>query len=150
MEGYDMKIEEYIEFANKNPISWVASTEGDQPRVRALGMWFADKNGFYFQIRADMDMYRQLQQNPKVEASFWKPGEMFGTMMRVAGEVEFLEDPQLKIKVLKDRPFLNEFGFTPEAPELIIFRIPKGEAYFWNIEKAFHPKEIIKFGTSDH
>ena len=68
-----MKIEECVEFANKNPISWVASADGDQPRVRALGMWFANEDGFYFQIREDMDMYRQLQRNPKVEASFWQP-----------------------------------------------------------------------------
>ncbi len=140
-----MKIEECVEFANKNPLSWVASTDGDQPRVRALGMWFANENGFYFQIREDMDMYRQLQQNPKVEASFWQSGEMFGTMLRVAGEVEFLKDPKLKMKVLEDRPFLKEFGFTPESHEMVIFRIIEGEAYFWTIEKAFHPKEMIKF-----
>lgn len=140
-----MNVEKCVEFANKNPISWMASTEGDQPRVRALGMWFADENGYYFQIRASTDMYKQLQENPKVEASFWKPGEMFGTMLRVAGEVEFLDDLKLKTRVLEDRPFLKDFGLTPENPELIIFRIPEGEAYFWTIENAFQPKEKIKF-----
>ena len=70
---------------------------------------------------------------------------MFGTMLRVAGEVEFLIDHDLKMEVLKDRPFLKEFGFTPESPELVIFRITEGEAYFWTMEKAFHPKEMIKF-----
>ncbi len=142
-----MKVEECVDFANKNPISWVASIDGEQPRVRALGLWFADKSGYYFQIRIDMDLYKQLQENPKVEASFWKPGEMFGTMMRVAGEVEFLDNITLKKRVLEDRPFLKDFGFTPENKELIIFRIPKGEAYFWTIENAFQPKEMINFGT---
>lgn len=132
-----MNVKECVEFANKNPLSWVASTEGDQPRVRALGMWFADENGYYFQIRASTDMFKQLQENPKVEASFWKPGEMFGTMLRVAGEAEFLDDVKLKNKVLEDRPFLKDFGLTPENPELIIFQIAEGEAYFWTLENAF-------------
>lgn len=38
-----MEFEECIKFANENPVSWVATVENDQPRVRALGMWFADK-----------------------------------------------------------------------------------------------------------
>ncbi len=142
-----MNVEKCVEFANKNPLSWVTSIEGNQPRVRALGMWFADENGYYFQIRTSADMYKQLQENPKVEASFWKPGEMFGTMLRVAGEVEFLDDVELKKRVLEDRPFLKDFGLSPENPELIIFRISKGEVYFWTIENAFQPKEMIEFGN---
>ncbi len=142
-----MNIKKSIEFANKNPLSWVSSIENDQPRVRALGMWFSDETGYYFQIRASTDMYKQLQKNPKVEAGFWEPGEMFGTMMRVAGEVEFLDDIELKKRVLDDRPFLKDFGLTPENPNLIIFAIPEGEAYFWNIENAFQPKKMIKFGS---
>lgn len=108
-----MNIKKSIEFANKNPVSWVSSIENDQARVRALGMWFADETGYYFQINAGTDMYKQLQENPKVEAGFWEPGEMFGTMMRVAGKVEFLDDIELKKRVLEDRPFLKDFGLTP-------------------------------------
>lgn len=140
-----MKTKDCIKFANENPVSWVATVDDDQPRVRALGMWFADESGYYFQIRIDMDMYRQIQKNPKVEASFWKPGAMFGTMMRVDGEVEFLDDAKLKKKILEDRPFLKDFGFTSQSPDLVIFRIPKGEAYFWTMETAFEPKKMIEF-----
>ena len=68
-------------------------------------------------------MYAQLQANHKVEACFWQPGEQTGIMMRVAGEVEFVDDPDLKKKVLEDRPFLKEFGMTFDHPGLIIFRI---------------------------
>jgi len=30
-----MELKDYIEFANKNPACYVATTDGDQPRVRA-------------------------------------------------------------------------------------------------------------------
>ncbi|MDP1552128.1 MAG: pyridoxamine 5'-phosphate oxidase family protein [Methanobacteriaceae archaeon] len=124
----------------------MATAEGDQPRVRALGFWFADETGFYFQIGAVKDMYGQMQANNKVEACFWQPDEQTGIMMRVAGEIQFVNDLKLKKKVLEDRPFLKEFGMTFNHPGLIIFRIAKGEAYFWTMANNFQPKEMIKFG----
>ncbi|MGB9979957.1 hypothetical protein [Methanobacterium sp.] len=57
------------------------------------------------------------------------------------GEVEFLDDIELKKKVLKDRPFLKDFGFTPENPDLVLFKISKGKSYFWSIKTAFEPKK---------
>ena len=33
-----MSIEEYVKFANENPMCYLATVEGDQPRVRAMGM----------------------------------------------------------------------------------------------------------------
>jgi pyridoxamine 5'-phosphate oxidase len=142
-----MMFEDCIKFANETPVCYLATVDGDQPRVRALGFWFADENGFYFQIGPIKDVYGQLQKNNKVEACFWQPDEnSTSTMMRVAGEVEFLDDPELKKKVLEDRPFLKEFGMTFDHPGLIIFRIVKGEAYFWSMETNFEPKKFIKFG----
>lgn len=141
-----LNFEDCIKFANDTPVCYLATVEGDQPRVRALGFWFADKNGFHFQIGAVKDMYGQLQANPNVEACFWQPGEMSGTMMRVAGEIEFIDDLDLKKKVLEDRPFLKEFGMTFDHPGLVVFRIAKGEAYFWTMETNFEPKKMIKFG----
>ncbi len=141
-----MDFKDCLEFANKTPVCYLATVEGDQPRVRALGFWFANENGFYFQIGAMKDMYRQLQANPKVEACFWQPGEAAGTMMRVAGKIEFVDDLELKKKVIEERPFLKTFGLTPDHPGLIIFRIPKGEAYFWTMATNLEPKEFIKFG----
>lgn len=142
-----LNFEDCVKFANDTPVCYLATVEGDQPRVRALGFWFADENGFYFQIGAVKDMYGQLQANPKVEACFLQPGEHSGTMMRVAGEIKFIDDPDLKKKVLEDRPFLKEFGMTFDHPGLIIFHIAMGEAYFWTMETNFEPKKMIKFGV---
>lgn len=141
-----MDFKDCIKFANETPVCYLATADGDQPRVRALGFWFADETGFYFQIGAVKDMYGQMQANHKVEACFWQPDEQTGTMMRVAGEVEFVDDVELKKKVIEDRPFLKEFGMTFDHPGLIIFRIGKGEAYFWTMATNFKPKEMIKFG----
>jgi len=135
-----------IKFASENPIAWIATVEKDQPRVRAFGMWFADETGFYFQTATIKEIVAQLQTNRKVEFAFYQPDDMTGTMLRVSGEVEFLDDLKLKEKVIKDRPFLKELGMTPQDERLIIFRVAKGEAHFWNWESNLMPKDIIKFG----
>jgi len=141
-----MNFEDCLKFAGQNPVAWFATADGDQPRVRALGLWFADKTGFYFQIGGTKDIYRHLQAQPKVEFAFYQPGGMAGTMLRVSGNVEFLNDPELKKKVLEDRPFLKKLGLTADNPLLAVFRISKGEAHFWTMETSMKPKEIIKFG----
>jgi uncharacterized pyridoxamine 5'-phosphate oxidase family protein len=141
-----MDFKDCIKFANEIRVCYVATVDGDQPRVRALGFWFADETGFYFLIGAMRDIYGQLQANRKAEACFWQPGEASGTMMRVAGEVEFVNDLNLKKKAIEDRPNLKEQGMTFDDPRLIIFRIAKGEAYFWTMKTNFEPKKFIKFG----
>ena len=46
----------------------------------------------------------------------------------VAGAVEFLDDVELKGKLVEEHQFLKAWGFTAEISDLIIFRIAKGEA----------------------
>jgi uncharacterized pyridoxamine 5'-phosphate oxidase family protein len=140
-----MTINDCIKFTNENPICYLATIEYDQPRVRALGFWFADETGFYFQTGSVKEFVHQMELNPKTEVCFYKHEGMIGTMLRIAGEVEFINDRALKEKVLNDRPFLKGFGLTVESPGLIIFRIAHGNAHFWTMENNLKPKEMIVF-----
>ncbi|MEN6517696.1 MAG: pyridoxamine 5'-phosphate oxidase family protein [Methanospirillum sp.] len=141
-----MEIEECIRFANENRVAWVATVDGDQPRVRPLDMWFADATGFYFQTWTLKDLHRELTMSPRVELGFWKPGEDGGTVLRVAGPIEWLDDPALKRRSFEERPFLADLGLTPESPELALFRLAWGEAYVWTVATNLAPKQMIRFG----
>lgn len=140
-----MNIQDCIRFVNENKICFLATTEGDQPRVRALGFWFADDTGFYFQTGDMKSFYHQLKANPKTEVCFYHHEHMIGTMLRISGEVEFVNDHVLKERVLKERPFLKSFGLTVNHPGLIIFRIAHGRAHFWTMENNLKPKDLICF-----
>jgi uncharacterized pyridoxamine 5'-phosphate oxidase family protein len=140
-----MNIHDCIKFTNETPICYLATVDNDQPRVRALGFWFADETGFYFQIGAIKEMYGQLQKNPKVEVCFYKHEGTIGSMLRVAGKVEFLNDHALKERIFKDRPFLKDMGLTVDSPDLIIFRIAHGQAYSWSMADNMKAKEYIEF-----
>ena len=141
-----MGLKEYADFANENRNCYLATVEGDQPRVRCLGMWFADETGFYFQAQSVKAMCKQLLKNPKVELYF--NAKDFSKVMRVSGKVKFIEDREMKAKCIRERPFVKNFGITePDNPLLAVFQIYKGEAYFWTMADSMKEDKIprVKF-----
>lgn len=139
-----MDFQECAKFANENPLCYIATTDGNQPRVRALAMWYADASGFYFHTGSMKAVAKQLKQNPKTEVCFYHPDPPTGpgTMMRIAGEVEFLDDMALRTRLLEERPFLRDMGVKgPEDTMLAVFRIPHGEAYFWTMSENMRESE---------
>ena len=140
-----MTFKDCIKFAGENPVSFLATIDNNQPRVRAVMLWYADESGFYFQTFDTKDFQSQLKNNPKTEVCFHRERDMVSNMLRVAGEVQFLEDKSLMEKVFKTRPFLRNLGYTPDSPGVVIFRIEHGVAYFFNSLKIHDPKVFINF-----
>ncbi len=145
-----MDFQDCIKFATEQHVAYFATEENGQPRVRPIGLWFADKTGFYFQSQTVKAFCKELQNNNRVELCFHAPAAKGspGTVMRLTGEVEFLDDASLKKKVLADRPFLKDMGIaSPDDPRLAIFKLYTGEAFFWTMEYSMRESEIerIKF-----
>jgi len=143
-----MDIAECVKFANENPVTYIATVEGEQPRVRAFAMWFADNTGFYYHTSTIKAVCRQLKKNPNVELCFYKPGDAAGTMMRVTGKVEFLLDATLEERLFRDRPWVKDLmKMAQKDSRLAMFRVAHGEAYFWtmanNLREGDAPR--IKF-----
>ena len=137
-------MKEYVKFANENKTSFFATVdESGQPRVRALGFWYADETGFYFQTATMKDLYKQLKNNSKAEACFFNPND--NVMMRVTGDVEFFDTKEARERVMKDRPFLRDLGLSEDSLELIMYRIAHGSAYFWTMATNLEGKKIAKF-----
>ena len=135
-----------VRFANQHMICSVATCDRDQPRVRMLGMWFADARGFYFSTVKTKKIFRELTANRKAEVCFYAPpkGPLgqegstdIGTMMRASGDVRFLDDANLKERLLNERPFLR-----PHADDQVIFRVQNGEAAFWTSADSGHESAI--------
>ena len=140
-----MNIQNLIDFTNNNKICFLATLDADQPRVRALGFWYADETGFYFQIGANKEMYGQLTRNPKIEVCFYEYSSNIGNMLRISGEIEFVDTNELREKLFNDRAFLKSFGLTIDSPNIIMFRIAHGKAQMWTPENNLQAKEIIEF-----
>jgi uncharacterized pyridoxamine 5'-phosphate oxidase family protein len=140
-----MELDEYLKFANENPISYLATIDGTQPRVRGLQLWYADKTGLYYSSAANKDICKQLKENPKVEVCFFNPKSKEMQQMRVTGTVQFIDDKEMKKKLLDARPFLKQAGLTPENPGLILFKVSKCTAHFWTFATNNQPKKCVSF-----
>jgi pyridoxamine 5'-phosphate oxidase len=141
-----MDFKDCVRFASENKTGFLATMDGDQPRVRALGMWYADETGFYFQSQSVKSMCRQLEKNPRVEVCFITKDEK--RVMRVSGKVRFITDEKVRARCIADRPFVKDFGITePGNPLLAVFHLYTGEAFFWtraaSMKEASLPR--IKF-----
>ena len=142
-----MDLKDCYQFANENKTCYLATAEGDQPRVRALGMWYADETGFYFQAQTVKAMYKQIEKNPKVELYF--SAKDFSKVLRVYGKVKIITDSKIRAKCIEERPFVKNFGITePDNPLLAVFQVYTGEAYFWTMDDSMKEADLprIKFG----
>jgi pyridoxamine 5'-phosphate oxidase len=128
-----MNLQEYIQFANQNPVCFLASMDGDQPRVRTVLLVKADETGFYFDLLSPKAVVKQLLDNPKAEVCFYNNAAdlMQAKQMRVTGMMELANDDALTQKVASDRSFLDQLAGQPTAPLTMVFRLCQAEAYFW-------------------
>jgi pyridoxamine 5'-phosphate oxidase len=142
-----MNFQECVEFANQCRTVYIATLDGNQPRVRPMALQFADERGFYFQTEPVKRFHQQMKANQKVELCFHNTqGGGLGKVMRVTGEMEFVNDLELKSKLLQERPFFKAIGIkSPDDPLFALFRVAKGEAFFWTMANNMKEGEIERF-----
>jgi uncharacterized pyridoxamine 5'-phosphate oxidase family protein len=139
-----MDLHDCISFASEHPICYLASEDGDQARVRALLMWFADERGFYFMTMSPKRFSEQLHQNPKVEVCFFNGASDLpdARTLRVTGPVEFVDDAVLTRKVAEERSALEDIIGVPLEPLTEVFRIGSGEAHFWTLTDILKERQL--------
>lgn len=139
-----MKIDEFIHFAKDNPTCYLATTEGDQPHVRAIQLFFADETGFYFGTLSPKEMSKQLHNNPKVEMCFYNNPHDFAQakQMRIRGEVEFIEDPEMKHKLHEQRLFLDDLAGRNLESISEVFKVKTGDIHFWSISDVMNETHL--------
>ena len=82
-------IDEVCEFLKKVGTYYLATTDGDQPRVRPFGTAHIFEGKLYIQTGKSKDVAKQLAANPKFEICGFKK-----EWIRVSGEL--VEDPRIE------------------------------------------------------
>lgn len=120
-----MDIKEVVDFAMANPVAYMATVDGNRPRVRAMDMWKVDNTGFYFHNNATKSLYDQLKKNQQVDLIFPKNGNK--GPLRVAGTIAWVDEATLKQYYLEPERarYYRPDGF-PDA----MFRVKDVEAWF--------------------
>jgi len=137
-----MNKQEIIDFINSHQASFLATTEGDQPRVRGMLIYRADDKGIVFHSGDFKAVTKQLAKNPKAEFSF--NDIQNGKQVRVSGRVELLNEPELKKEIISKREFLKPWIDKSGDTGLFLYRMSFDEARVWTFPTNFEPERVIK------
>jgi len=91
------------EFIKKCGTYYLATVDGDQPRVRPFGTIDLFDGKLYIQTGKSKDVSKQIQANPKVEISCFADGQW----LRVAGKLVRDERREAKAHMLDAYPHLR-------------------------------------------
>lgn len=93
------------EFLSNAGVFYIATTDGDQPRVRPFGGVFEFDGGVYIVSDKQKDVVKQMLANPKVEiACTNKDGEW----LRITACAVIDDRPEVKEWALEQSPFLRK------------------------------------------
>ncbi|MBO4898159.1 MAG: pyridoxamine 5'-phosphate oxidase family protein [Clostridia bacterium] len=130
------------ELINSNLMFHLATMDGDQPRVRGMMLFRADKDGIVFHTASTKDLFKQIQKNPKAELCF----NADGTQIRVTGELQVNTDPALREEIFAHptRKFLQAWKDMGIDNLMTVLVMKNCEAVIWTMETNFEPKKPIK------
>lgn len=136
-----MSFQSCIDFIQENPTCSLATVDKGQARVRGLVALWARPDGIYFTTARTKNLYDQMRINPRIELCFLVTEPI--KHLRVTGEAEFVDDPQMRDAALAERPYLRALGLQDASdPDFILFRVAHGEAHFWTWKNNMREAEI--------
>ena len=113
------------DFLNETGVFFLATTDGDQPKVRPLGAHLEMDGKVIFGVGDFKEVYRQLVANPKVEIAACKPN---GRWMRYTGRVVFETDPKYAEANLEASPHLRNIYNEETGHKLMMFHLEDATA----------------------
>ena len=96
-------IERVYQFLDEAQTYYLATVDGDQPRVRPFGTILLYEGRLYIQTGKVKDVSKQLAANPKAEICAFKDGKW----LRVAGELINDDERAVKVAMLEKMPSLK-------------------------------------------
>ena len=115
-------MDEILEVLRQCRVFFVATAEEGQPRVRPFGAHLYRDGKLWFCTGKEKKVYRQLQENPRLEISCY--GE--GIWLRLSGEAVFEENSEMKKAMLANAPQKARMFYKMPAPaqKALIKKVP--------------------------
>ena len=130
-----MKMNEVLEFIKSCGIYYLATAEGDQPRVRPFGTAEEFEGKLYIQTGKKKDCYRQLLENPNAEICCFKDGKW----LRLKGKLIPDDRVEAKKDMLDKNPNLRGM-YNENDDNTIVLYFEEAEATFYSFAEA--PKTV--------
>ena len=115
-------MEEVFEFLKKCGVFYIATEEGNQPRVRPFGVVNIFEGKLYIQTGKSKNVSKQMQVNPNVEIC----GFLDGKWIRLEGKVVRDDRREAKASLLDANPILkNMYSADDDNTEVLYFENAK-------------------------
>ncbi|MFU0781547.1 pyridoxamine 5'-phosphate oxidase family protein [Thermoanaerobacterium thermosaccharolyticum] len=122
-------MEEVLQFLKDNPIFYIATVDGDTPKVRPFGFAMEYEGKLCFCTNNQKDVYKQLKANPKFEISV---ASKTGEWLRLKGKAVFITSRESKKAALHTMPSLRNL-YSEEDSIFEIFYADEAEATFYDM-----------------
>ena len=121
-------LDEVIAFMKENTPNYIATIEGDAPRVRPCGFVTACDGKITFATSAENNLSKQIQANPNIEVS--NTASTFDKALRIKGKAAIITDSGIKESIIEAEPNLKRISETPDG--ITLFYIDEPEATWWS------------------
>lgn len=112
-------IEKVYQFLEEAQTYYLATVEGDQPRVRPFGTALLYGGKLYIQTGKVKSVSKQIAANPKVEVCAFKDGRW----LRITGELVNDDDRAVKEAMLEKMPSLKAmYSADDDNTQVLYFR----------------------------
>ena len=126
-----------VDFLKDAQTYYLATVDGDQPRVRPFGTAHIFEDRLYIQTGKSKDVSKQIHANPKVEICAFKNGEW----LRVAGELVEDDRTEARQSMLDAYPTLQDM-YKADDGNTEVFYFKDATATFSSFTEA---PEVVKF-----
>lgn len=130
-------MDKVLKFLKDAETYYLATVEGDQPRVRPFGTVHVFEGKLYIQTGKVKDVSKQLHQNPKAEICAFKNGEW----LRVSGKLIEDDRNEARQSMLDAYPSLQKI-YKADDGNTEVFYFKNATAIFSSFT---HKPQIIKF-----
>lgn len=130
-------MERIINFLKEADTYYLATVEGDQPRVRPFGTAHIFEGKLYIQTGKVKNVSKQIHANPKVEICAYKNGEW----LRIAGELIEDDRKEPKQSMLDAYPSLKKM-YSADDGNTEVFCFKNATATFYSFT---HEKKVVNF-----
>ncbi|MBQ5311262.1 MAG: pyridoxamine 5'-phosphate oxidase family protein [Oscillospiraceae bacterium] len=113
------------DFLNETGVFFLATVDGDKPRLRPLGAHMEMDGKVIFGIGDFKDVYKQLCKNPNTEIVASKPD---GHWLRYSGKAVFETDPKYAEAMLDGAPHLRSIYNEQTGNKMMCFHIEDATA----------------------
>lgn len=120
-----------VDFLKEAGTYYLATVDGDQPRVRPFGTAHIFEDKLYIQTGKVKDVSKQIHTNPKVELCAFKNGEW----LRIAGELVEDDRREARQSMLDAYPSLQQM-YSVDDGNTEVFYLKNATATFNSFTKA--------------